>query len=1233
MNGSQDGAMAPQVNGNRRGGEDSSLSSQRALAGIIEALQAVHSPLSTNETRKEASLYLDRARADVQAPYNGFTLATDKSQASVVRHFALSLIEYAIKYRWAEYSPEQSAAIREWVLILAQKTATEDPLYIRNKLVQLWVEVAKRSWALDWLDMDELLVQLWDGSLVQKELVLSILETLSEDIFNSEDPTVGIRGGDLNKACVEIFTPAAVLAERFPSRDTSLKVRCGDESWLARMTDLLAWCIDHNVEADQSVRGCAVKTLRTIRSVVGWVIPKAVSQVHCVDYICRIMGTSSVPVHLASVEVLHALYSRGDFESEDFLALVCPMYQGQNVALLQNLYTWSCVETSDIDESKYLVLQRLSEMISNLGNFIERRPLEIPADSDLPNFLNLCFDILRNQSLIVSIPLLHTWSKLLGSDTISESDAIAPLVGPLLGICSERLFRYEALPDESEDPTIVFLNEDIDTIPERHAFLGNYRRYCVRVVETIVKRKPFEAMSQILGQVDQVLQSLYDGQPPFQIESYNKNSVPNLRVDAHFTVVEAALNGYVKWVTGHGSRPQQDEKQRNLMEVHLERWCQHVLEMRFQDPLIQKRIIEVVVEFSIKALKKKTGFTSLLIEQILLNNPGDTPSYYMYSEAVKELQSVCVHALHRLALNFPDYFYSIYSELEAKINQLITASSTDPRQALSYETFLFLIIHRTSLIGPELRESQLERFLLPIRSAWQDPELTQSLSSYKSFCELLGLSKVQDYLINRQAYQIPDWSSVQVDDEGRAMQVEMNERLHKLPLRPTKSFITVSVDRTNSASHRVSCVLWRQLMPTILPNLLQLITHSHAFHNVANWPGLPEEMQPIVGRVLTDRFWQAGISTGSRDDFFERLNTTKSSLEGFASSVRSTIRSVRETCYSIIYAMTLLGEDFYGFKELPGPLAQALFADAHTMSPHQLSALLKVARYIIDGCPPALRQQFLPPILAALFSQVDTKISAEWEKITQQDQASSEEESLGEEMRNESILRQITHAAVSLVAGLLYPERENMDSTSSPNGITMRILILSDPSILEPLILFCTHALQMRDSRCCTIIIKVFRIIIPEFTADSPIAASIRDFISNEVLKACITSIHEPYFVDLQKDLAQLIATIVILYSPRTDIPKQILLSLPGQNETKVDTAISRLLKSQVAPRVQRAIVLDLLAGLRGVRISEQGKFASPDPKKVRSAMQERYMNVEVGQSKEQRGGSPDLGGIADMFG
>lgn len=89
------------------------------------------------------------------------------------------------------------------------------------------------------------------------------------------------------------------------------------------------------------------------------------------------------------------------------------------------------------------------------------------------------------------------------------------LVPSLLGVCTERLIRWESLPADSNNPTVMFLNEDIDTTPEKHAFAGNYRRYCSSIIETTVRKRPAEAIPHILGVVDQNLDNLYVGAEPF----------------------------------------------------------------------------------------------------------------------------------------------------------------------------------------------------------------------------------------------------------------------------------------------------------------------------------------------------------------------------------------------------------------------------------------------------------------------------------------------------------------------------------------------------------------------------------------------------------------------------------------------------------------------------------------------------------------------------------------------
>lgn len=157
-------------------------------------------------------------------------------------------------------------------------------------------------------------------------------------------------------------------------------------------------------------------------------------------------------------------------------------------------------------------------MLSSLGEYFDRKFAQLPPESDRQGFLLLLLQVVQSQSLMVSIPVLVTWTRLLANRGIGPSDLIAPVIGPLLEVCSSRLVRYENLPENTNDHTFMFLLEDTDTIPERHAFLGNYRRYSSQVIESIVQLKLVDAVTHILGRTEHILQHLYDGQPPFNSE-------------------------------------------------------------------------------------------------------------------------------------------------------------------------------------------------------------------------------------------------------------------------------------------------------------------------------------------------------------------------------------------------------------------------------------------------------------------------------------------------------------------------------------------------------------------------------------------------------------------------------------------------------------------------------------------------------------------------------------------
>lgn len=134
---------------------------------------------------------------------------------------------------------------------------------------------------------------------------------------------------------------------------------------------------------------------------------------------------------------------------------------------------------------------------------------------NLEIFLHFLLAVIQHQSLTVSIPVLHAWSRLLTSDRVGNTDLVTGLVPSLLEICTQRLVRWESLPADSDSPTVLFLNEEIDTTPEKHAFVGNYRRYCSSIIETTVLKRPEEAIHHILNVVDEHLNNLYAGVDPF----------------------------------------------------------------------------------------------------------------------------------------------------------------------------------------------------------------------------------------------------------------------------------------------------------------------------------------------------------------------------------------------------------------------------------------------------------------------------------------------------------------------------------------------------------------------------------------------------------------------------------------------------------------------------------------------------------------------------------------------
>lgn len=268
------------------------------LPRIHQALEVIHNPYSTNDARRDAQFFLEEVKTVKEAPFHGYTLASDKSQSPVVRHYALSLLDNAIKHSWAEYTEDQATTIRGWVLDLCHGVSASDPSYIRNKTAQLWVEIAKRSWGTEWMNMDELLVQLWQipDSAVHKELVMTVLETLGYETFYGDDVVVAMRQGVLCKGWTEITTPASILSEAAKNRNPAPDLRYGDEGWVIRLMALLDQCLNGDLNGSADIRSCVAKILSVFSVIIPFTIPKGMAAARVLPATCRALSTAHVNI-------------------------------------------------------------------------------------------------------------------------------------------------------------------------------------------------------------------------------------------------------------------------------------------------------------------------------------------------------------------------------------------------------------------------------------------------------------------------------------------------------------------------------------------------------------------------------------------------------------------------------------------------------------------------------------------------------------------------------------------------------------------------------------------------------------------------------------------------------------------------------------------------------------------------------------------------------------------------
>jgi exportin-5 len=160
---------------------------QQLYEQLLRAVDICHSNTSVQSERDAAYTFCEQFQQRMDCVSYAFFLLQNSSYPTHYRHFALNVVESWIRTHWKLCSPDDAVMYRNTLLtiIASHLNANGEPLYLKEKLVKVVADIAKRQFPQRWPEMHEHLLHLCSMGTAQTELVMLIFRSVAEDCVNA----------------------------------------------------------------------------------------------------------------------------------------------------------------------------------------------------------------------------------------------------------------------------------------------------------------------------------------------------------------------------------------------------------------------------------------------------------------------------------------------------------------------------------------------------------------------------------------------------------------------------------------------------------------------------------------------------------------------------------------------------------------------------------------------------------------------------------------------------------------------------------------------------------------------------------------------------------------------------------------------------------------------------------------------------------------------------------------
>eukprot|EP00127_Corallochytrium_limacisporum_P004883 Clim_evm27s191 gene=Clim_evmTU27s191 len=950
---------------------------------LRQAISTLQDGRAGNQQRIEAIKYCEAFKdnssvADV-LPYCLDILDKSQGRSHADRHFALQVLLHIVQHRWNDDCTQQEKSdLKDISLKLLANQVYDilnEAVYVKEKMAQLVVEIAKREWPQQWPYLFGDLMKIAESGDTQVELVLITLRTLAEDIVIYNEGMKERRRKELITSLTNevegVFGFVRNLLERWVSEYEA----CNGNA--ARI---------HNLRVPIML---ASASLDLITAFINWVPFSAIYNNRVIPLMCDILRESELRLRAAGCLMILFTRKGKTEERAPLLGLLDHLDLITSATAVDRTLDGRPIPVEDQNN----FIKQLAQAMVNLGSMQLLPLLEDQPTLSVPNlqgYLELLLIIFDHPSMTVSALTLSLWVQIYKVPVVTSSAAFQAVEERVVNTAAKKIVRSGDPNLGGTDLATQYNTIEFDDNVNYLKKFASYRQSILDLVRAATVHDPQKTTAVAVSWLQKCLRDPIDygrfGKlyPGSQRQCATVNTPAYLEFDGMARFVEACIASWDALVkkTGDGipSAPEQA-----AMNYFLE-GLKALMGYEPQDALITSQYFTVLGAY-IPVLKRTDAATVVqvtrrIMEYVLYRQPEEADFNVherRFSEDTIATRRKACTTLIKVGVDLANELNAYFSELCESVQNIIQNNLvTESERVYLLEA---LVGASNSIQQLETRMQFLESILSIFENDWNGQEISAIVSDPREFIARTGIGQTFD---NTQE-MLTSMTELSQDQTSIILASAQTRHLRRNLLALVSGFhavlkrahlVTISDSSTGQAYQIHPCA--GHTMRT-LPNLLALVRTLHSL-----WlPEMRENIGPAFQQILEISDIEKLHTLGLMDMREQLLKEeARYSFRWHITAYRSWLGTVREMCYNAMAYMPLMGPEFYSIPNLERVIAESMFSYITSMENRHLRALLRTfaVPYFVK-CPDLQRMQVTGKLLPQLIMALMDRLRDDWAKV------------------------------------------------------------------------------------------------------------------------------------------------------------------------------------------------------------------------------------------------------------